>query len=225
MRDDRVLNRTQFWLGLIACLGLAYFAISVLLAMQVYEDYSWTTHFLSDLGKAKSPASAGIFNSALVMTGLMLIPHGSTLAIANSGSDYWIRGFSVLSALGLVFLGLTPWDTHTFLHNVALAVWLVGIFGTIVFYFLLLRAAERSTVVAGMFIGLILFAGGGYVTSPSYDYRVVYQKVLVAACLAWYVHFFAITSTSLIVTMSASHARTERMVTDYLEELTRRHRR
>ena len=223
-RERLMLNRTQFWLGLFACGGLIYFVVSVACSISVFEDYSWTRNFLSDLGQDSSPDSARIFNTALVVVGITLIPHGLTLSVVHGIADYWLRASSAMSAIGIIFLGLTPWDTYTLLHNCALVVWLLGLLGTIVSYAVLLRIAGRSSLLGTLLIVAVLSNGFVYALGGTYSLHVIFQKTTIATCFAWYIHLFVLTSTSIIATASIRRIRDDKLATKYIDVLSRRYR-
>lgn len=149
----------RFWLVLsigLATLGVAHFFLATAVAMTHFPDgYSMEGNFLSDLGRSSMPYSDW-FNFSLIFLGLSVVPLYLTLIIVDPRDSFSMKlaaGFGILSGMGLVGLGMTPFDKFFALHHLALGVWLFPMFYTvIVFYY----GAARSSYVGIGFIGLSL---------------------------------------------------------------------
>ena len=224
MYESWKLNRIQFWLGLVAWIGLVNFVVAVLRAIYMFDEYSWTENFLSDLGRTSAPESARLFNPAVVFLGACLIPHALTLNINQTAGSVWLRVFSVFSALGIICIGMTPYDTHTFLHNCGLILWLTGLGLVVISYFILLKKTRRTSILANFLVLAVLITFVGYLCAGEYSWHVIFQKSLVAACMIWYLHFFLVTSTTLIASLPTRREENEQLATKYMSRLTKQHR-
>ena len=111
---------------------IAQFLYAVPQAMSVYPGgYSITHNFLSDLGcaftssQSDNSASASIFNRSIIVLGFSLIPFFIVLPTELGKSRWVIRYSGVLSAMGLIGIGSTPYDQYFVEHFVALGLWIV----------------------------------------------------------------------------------------------------
>ncbi len=100
-------------------------------------------NFLSDLGR-QSTSHHAVFNGSLIFLGISLIPSFGILWLINTNRMWSMKVtavFGIISAFGLIGLGLTSVDREFVLHHVALAIWLFPMmYMTVTFFF----AASRS---------------------------------------------------------------------------------
>ena len=198
-RDDKlVLNFShaskpvfRFWL--ILSLGLAvigviqYLGASAIAMMHFPEGYSIAGNFLSDLGRSTHDYS-DLYNFSLILLGIGLIPLFLTLTVVDPRDTFAMKlasGFGILSAMGLVGLGLTPFDKFFILHHIALGFWLFPMFYMAILFF---YGASRSTYVgigyltASLLMVVIMLAVLLRADSTGYE---VMQKMIVACGLVW----------------------------------------
>ena len=95
-------------------------------------------NFLSDLGR-QSTSHHAVFNGSLIFLGISLIPSFGILWLINTNRMWSMKVtavFGIISAFGLIGLGLTSVDREFVLHHVALAIWLFPMmYMTVTFFF------------------------------------------------------------------------------------------
>ncbi len=193
MQRNRIIlliDRMNLALGALACMGIAQFGISIFWAIASYDHYSLTENFLSDLGRVRvngvdNTASASVFNRSLVILGLSLIPFFVVIPAVVERFQSGLRISGVISALGVMGLGLTPYDRYGIAHIISLVVWIGA------FLFMAMALAVNvgfrgipSMACAGATFALFMCACG-YVLGGSHVGHVVYQKLLVLAASMW----------------------------------------
>jgi hypothetical membrane protein len=149
----------KFWLSLsvaLAIIGVLHFLGSTAVAMAHFpEGYSFEVNFLSDLGRSSMKYSDW-YNFTLILLGVSLYPLFLTLILVDPRDSLSMKlaaGFGMLSATGLIGLGMTPIDKFFVLHYLALGVWLFPMFYTVItFYY----GAARSSLAGVGFIALSL---------------------------------------------------------------------
>ena len=149
----------KFWLSLsigLATIGVVHFLGCTAVAMAHFPDgYSFDGNFLSDLGRS-SMRYSDWYNFTLILLGLSLYPLFLTLILVDPRDSLSLKlaaGFGMLSATGLIGLGMTPIDRFIVLHYLALGVWLFPMFYTVItFYY----GAARSSLAGVGFIALSL---------------------------------------------------------------------
>ena len=197
------------WGNAVSCFGVAQFLCLSVWAMHWYpggtmEDhqtagYSFYENFLSDLGMTKAwsgqpnPTASLLFNTALVVLGLSIIPfflflpshapdQSETLRIASM--------FGVVSALAVVGIGLSPFDVHPDAHVAALVLWVMSLSSTAVLHFGALWASrECSQILALLSAGLATAICVYMVAAAAGQKAAPVQKYLVLYALVWYVVF------------------------------------
>ncbi len=96
--------------GLLLALGTLFFAVALLYCELSYPNYSYSKNFISDLGLG---GTAGIFNAAAILTGLLLVAVG---ALLSTKKPFGLTGFLLgLSGIGVAGVGLFPettWPLH-----------------------------------------------------------------------------------------------------------------
>ena len=151
----------------ISLLGIAQFIAATAVSMARFPDgYSFSENFLSDLGRA-SIASSSMFNGSLVVLGLSLLPLFGMVTVLDPRRSVSAQATTVLgvvSALGIVGLGLTPIDRQFISHHVALAAWLFPmLYMTVSFFYVVSRSphvgvwflSASLVMVVGMTIVLL----------------------------------------------------------------------
>jgi hypothetical membrane protein len=210
------------WGNAVSCFGVVQFLVLCALAMRSYPGgtmadrqtvgYAFSENFLSDLGMTKSwsgqpnPTASLLFNAAMVVLGLSIIPFFLFLpshAPDQSESLRIAAMLGVVSALALVGIGLTPFDVHPDAHAGALVLWLMSLAGTAVLHFGALWASKTCFPLLAMLsfalalaitFYMVLTAGLGveayFGAGPEVVRRTAtMQKCLVLGALVWYVVF------------------------------------
>ena len=197
------------WGNAVSCFGVAQFLCLTVLAVQFYpggtmEDqkttgYSFYENFLSDLGMTKAwsgrpnPTASLLFNTALVVLGLAIIPF--FLFLPSHAPDQWetlriASVFGVISSLAVVGIGLSPFDAHPDAHVAALVLWVMSLSSAAVLHFGALWASrECSPLLAMLSAGLATAICVYMVTAAAGQKAAPVQKCLVLYALVWYVVF------------------------------------
>lgn len=173
--------------------------------------YRFFDNALSDLGLTRAwsmgpnAVSALVFNSAMVLLGLTVLPF--FLRLADTVPHAPRRGraaawLGAVSALGLIGVGLTPFDRLADGHNLALALWLLSLATLLLLQTSAIwrradypsHAAWPALVLLGVMA--LHLVEGAYLMSCFYIYRerpsgaiwqltVATQKALTLAFLVW----------------------------------------
>ena len=225
-------SKKGFRIWLVMTLGLASLGVlqlliaSLVAALHFPEGYSMEDNFISDLGRSSHEYS-DLFNFSLIFLGLSLFPLFISLIIVDSRDSFSMKlaaGFGVLSATGLVGLGLTPIDKFLISHYLALGLWLFPMFYMlIVFYY----GATRTAYVGIGFLSLSLFTVVLMLVvllrANATGYQVV-QKLIVAFGLVWllYIMAFILQSGRLILkTMKEPDNSIAELEDEYFSEMYR----
>jgi hypothetical membrane protein len=217
--------------GFIAALGILQFLGAVIYTARVYPGgYEITEYFLSDLGRMRTPAGldnsfcARVFNWSVILLGISLLPSFAVMA-AWPVEGQLVPGISgLVSCLGLMGIGATPYDVHLSEHLLALAVWF---FSTLLLVISFFRAADLSrwaSILLGVVTSCIVAAAWKYGAAQQHSDRVVYQKILVATCVGWFVYVLFIICISKVRSLPSHRERQERLAAAYLSKLEREHR-
>lgn len=226
------VNKTQLIFGLVALLGIAQFLYLVPRAMSVYPGgYLISHNFLSDLGCTvtssgrDNSASATIFNRSIILLGILLIPFFTALPTVLENPHWIIRCAGVLSALGLIGVGSTPYDRYFVEHFVALGLWIFPMLVMVV-TFAVSAETDRITSLALLFCTfLVLLAAGAYAFAGYHSGHVIFQKILAILSIFWFCLVFVIVSVSTIQSIPSTRLIAERQARKYLNIIQRDHRR
>lgn len=108
--------------GYVIFVGISQFVLFMLIAEAIYPGYSVSRNYISDLGNPRlepSTPHAVIFNTSIVLLGLLLIAGGALLY--RSGRDLTARALGALvaaSGIGAAGVGLFPEGSPHGLHLV-----------------------------------------------------------------------------------------------------------
>ena len=152
--------------GTLVFIGAAQFMIFMIVAEAVYPNYSVSQNYISDLGNyqlAPSTPHAVIFNSSIIVMGLLLIIGGLLLWSADLRSRL-LSAFVALAGVGAAGVGVFPETSPYHLH---------AVFSLIVFLFASLasypaafyrRGSSPAWAVLGTvgLAALAMFIGGVY---------------------------------------------------------------
>jgi hypothetical membrane protein len=230
-----LISRTHLIVSVIAFLGIVQFLGGVTMAIHRYPvfigtiGYSVSDNFLSDLGCSRTPwgqdnsASAAFFNRSAMILGATLLPFFSILptTIGRLRKVVWISG--TLSALGLIGIGLTPYDLHFTAHNVALGLWIGPMFVLLVGHLIASGLDEqtsfaRTACTIALLCAILAYALGGTRTEV-----VVMQKLTVAVAIVWFSMIGVSVAGTVVQIVSTRRQMIERQAEEYMETLQRGH--
>lgn len=241
------VNRSHFVLSLVAWAGMLQFACCFYWAMSVYgggsqiaprmRGYSLSRNFLSDLGRrvawSGSPnPSCLIFNISIVLLGASLLAFFIRVPDESSASPVSVRFFGVMSAIGVIGIGLTPYDRFLMAHNVALVMWL-GPMVLLLVSFVVTSSIEGRAIPFARPVALtVILSIFGYAVASSHQRTVhqgtvVMQKVTAGFAIIW---FLAIASPvgpvyrMSYLYVSERRRKAERQALKYMTQLERRYR-
>jgi hypothetical membrane protein len=217
--------------SLAGFLGIMQFACVVMVAIHRYpasgirHGYSISKNFLSDLGCSRTPmgednsASATVFNPSAVILGVSLLPFFWVLSttIYQLRRTVWFSG--TLSALGLIGIGLTPYDKHFAAHMVALGFWIGPLFILLIAHFIASVLQGSNSLVRTLLTFLLLAAILAYALAGSYNGYVVMQKLTVAVAVIWFCLIGSNVATTMVRVISDRRRLIEREAEAYMKIL------
>lgn len=238
------------WGNAVCFLGVLQFVGCTALAMLYYPGgtlgdhqtigYSFFANYLSDLGRtaawsgADNGVSAALFNTSIVLLGLSTVPFFLFLPLHapdRAGTLWAAAAFGVLSAFGLIGIGLLPYDTHLAGHMQALFWWLLLFFIAVLLHFLALLQSEQhvevfSLVSLGLTVSIAVYGavsmGAGTVSRIGTGFTAdaaAWQKYVVLGSLAWYVVFSLRMICTVQLTLPERRSTTDRLAKHYLKRL------
>ena len=175
----------QTLIGSLLFVGAAQFAITIIAAQALYDNYSMSASYISDLGMGPTGI---LFNSSVVLFGWLVI-----IAAYFTLSAFRDKLFSLV--LGLAGLGavITGWFTETFhfMHGIAafLAFFFAPVSSFVIFrivkppFAYLSAALGAFTLVAMVLYSLGIFLGLGY---GGIEMLIVYPVTIWATSLGGY---------------------------------------
>lgn len=226
------VNRINLVFGLIAWLGIVQFAISVRYAVSLYaDDYSVAENFLSDLGRTvtfdgtDNSNCANVFNRSVIILGITLLPFFAVMPSVLQRGRFAIRAFGLLSSLGLIGIGLTPYDLYFIPHHAALVLWIGPMLLTVVTLLIcaIVEGISSKMLSAG---SLLLIAGvSAYALAGTYQGYVVFQKVMAVLACVWFCTVFVTISLATIHSIRSRRMMIEKQANQYLKRIQKGHRR
>ncbi|MGI9517996.1 MAG: hypothetical protein ACR2NP_13165, partial [Pirellulaceae bacterium] len=130
----------------------------------------------------------------------------------------------VLSSLGIIGVGLTPYDQFFDLHNIALATWMGPMMLAIIALWMGRWAEERRTFLLSMITIAVIAACVLYVLGLFREGHRIFQKGLVACAMIWFVYVIGMLSFSIVITVSPRKLLAEEQAAEYMQDLDRGHR-
>lgn len=225
------INYFNLIFGVIALSGVVQFAVCVEWSMNHYPGgYHWGEHFISDLGRTRTIVGqdnsliSGMFAQTTLILGLTLMPFMVALPGLFSYGKIPLRVLGVLSSIGLIGIGQTPYDLYVDLHHISLGLWVVPMAAMVLLLPIFLKidaAAPDSLIVLSVILlsATVLYGIVGFRTG-----YVVMQKVVVILSIVWLI------VVAISATIAAKHTPTNRqqLLADqakwYSNRLTRRRR-
>ena len=236
----RRFELTHFLIGVLAWVGIGQFAGCVFVAVRMYPgqaassrvEYQLSQNFLSDLGCTQTATGrnntevAGIFNRSVVALGLAMIPFLLLLPADWEQGRTIMQIAGVSSAVGLIGIGLTPYDRYFIAHHVALGLWLLPLFLIVVAYFVAYLHRGEASPWLGAGTIVLLAAMAGYALAGSHSGYVVFQKVMALCALAWFAAVFARVGVIMVQSLPSRRRRlVEQQARHYLANLSHGYRR
>jgi hypothetical membrane protein len=191
------LNRTPLVLSLAAWFGMLQFLVCLLLSVQLYgagdavKAYRLGSNFLSDLGRtavlsgAPNP-SCLLFNLSVIVLGVTLL---AFFVFVPSGSDAGqavVRVSGMLSSLGLIGIGATPYDRWYVAHCCALALWLGPLLVVVIAYLITSALRETQSAATRWYARGVVLAVLGYCLAGNHGGYVVMQKITAGMATLWF---------------------------------------
>jgi hypothetical membrane protein len=231
------ISRTHLIVSVVAFLGIVQFLGAVTIAVHRYpvgpsgKGYSVFDNFLSDLGCSRTQsgednsASAPVFNGSAMILGATLLPFFSFLptTIGTLRKLVWISGN--LSALGLIGIGLTPYDRHFTAHNVALGLWIGPMFVLLVGHLIASVLDEQISFARTAWTLVLMFAIVAYALAGTHTEYVVMQKLTAGVAIVWFSMVAISVGGTMVRIVSARRQLIERQAESYMETLQHGHRR
>jgi hypothetical membrane protein len=187
------ISRTHFFASMAAFLGLVQFVVALSFAIHFYPGgYSIFDNFISDLGCLRTLAgqnnlaSAEIFNLSVIILGAALIPFFWVLPTTISKLRKTIRLSGTLSALGLIGIGMTPYDKFFVAHHLALGLWIMPMFILLIAHLIASVADEQASAIRTAMTLLLLAAIFLYISAGTRSGYVVMQKLTAAVAIVWF---------------------------------------
>ncbi len=223
---QRQLHKPILFCGLVAIVGIIQFGVAVGGAMNASaQEYRMTSQFLSDLGRSDNPASAPIFNRGVIFLGLTLIPFFLVMPRVLHRLRTTLRVAGVMSACGLIGIGLTPYDRYFAAHQVFLVLWIAPMLLLMVLFFInavLDGFATRWLTISTL---LTVFAVCGYALIGIHQGHVVFQKLVAVLAVGWFALVFLSVLVTTVGSITSRREIVEHQAAKYLRSIERNHRR
>lgn len=228
------VNRSHFLLSVAAWCGMLQFLVGTYWAMEVYPGgYSLGGNFLSDLGRTVSASGAAnpscvLFNVSVVILGTALLGFFVFVPAMIEERKWWIRGPGVLSAAGVVGIGLTPYDKFFGPHIVALVMWLGPMVVLLLAHLATTADTSRSAILTRLVALATILAVFGYACAGFHDGRVFMQKVTAGLAIVWFLAIaspFSPVYRTAFTYISQRRVLAERQALKYMKTLERGYRR
>ena len=221
------LNRSHFLLSVAAWSGMLQFVVCVYCAMRLFDDgYSLGNNFLSDLGRTNS-SSCVLFNVSVVILGAALLGFFAMVPSATNEGQWYVRVPGILSAAGIVGIGLTPYDILFIPHILALVLWLAPMV-VLLFAHVVSSATNNRESSATSWLALAtICAVLGYAIAGSHNGYVFMQKITASLAIVWFLAIASPFSPVYRATMSYVSQRrvlAEKQAMKYLKLLERGYR-
>lgn len=224
---------------LAACLGIVQFLVAVVIAIRCYpgdtggadRGYSMAGNFLSDLGRWQTESgkdnavSAAIFNGSVILLGITLLPFFAILPATLRSLRVLVWFSGSLAAIGLIGIGLTPYDRHFIAHHVFLGLWIGPMLILLVGYLIASEWSGRAAWVLGACTLALVYAVLAYAGAGSHGGHVVMQKVTVAISIVWFalIGVNVAVATVQVVSMSGRRQIAEWQAEEYMKAIQHGH--
>ncbi len=186
--------------------GLVQFAIALPIAMNDYpggtvrdvdtEGYSWNGNWISDVGRRTAwngePNTFGswIFTISIIALGSSLIVFFVASHRSSAELDFGtfvITSCGAIASLGLIGIGLTPYDVFFTAHHVMLFTWIVPMFAVAAAFSYKATQTSFATGLVAITASLLMLAGViFYALSSATDDMARGQKAFVIVSFIWF---------------------------------------
>jgi hypothetical membrane protein len=197
------LDRLAIWAGLLGASIIAAGSVVTALAYtgSKGQPYSPLNHFVSELGELAVSKLAPVFNTALIIGGVLFVVFMIGLAAAGQGRLRWAYGvIGAIAGIGGAFVGVFPMDYLRQHSLAALTFFVLGLVTVLLASIDFLRRPDARfprwlsvlgglTVVAFAAFLVILFGEAGGLAHP--DERVavwpltIFEWLLIVGILLW----------------------------------------
>ena len=243
-RASLEIDRWLICAVLVAIASIIQFAVVAPKAMQHYPGgtvlnsrtlgYSWNENWLSDLGRDRAwngqenHASARMFNGSTIVLGIGMVIF---FFVANRAFEEITalrmvgQCCGVLAGIGLVGIGVTPFDRHEPAHINALLLWVIpmGIYAVIFAIDCWNSGGFGSWVLPSACTALV-FGIAMYALSTATSEVIRMQKLVALLSIAWFLIITARVSMAAFYIISHSKSRSQianEQAVKYLRQLER----
>lgn len=201
--QTKVDCRTMIW-AYVAASGIGQFVACLIYMASCYPDgYSWHKHFISDLGRTvtlngiDNSTNSQLFAVSTLVLGAALLPFLILLPTAFNRGTTLLRALGVMTTLGLVGIGQTPYDAHFFSHHAFLFLWIVPmlLMSLALSIVMVLDGCDNASPI--LMSGVLTAGSIAYACMNSHGGYVVMQKLVVLLSLIW---FYVIARSAVVVT-------------------------
>ena len=162
-------------LHIIGFTGTALILVAVLFPMFIYrgkrtERFSMLNHFISELGEIGVSRAAWIFNTGLLLAGLVMLPYVVGLGIAFASLLGWLGTIAgIIAVLGVAAVGVFPMNNIQSHTTAAITYFRSGL--VMIFFFglaILFQPAGKATIpqAANLLSLLAFLAYAAFLTWP-----------------------------------------------------------
>lgn len=210
-------------LGVVAAIGgLLQFGVGLQKAVITFPGkYSFSRHFLSDLGRSDKP-SAVHFNIALIVLGVCLIVFflNSFRELESEGRTFRLAG--VLSSVGLIGIGLTPLDRMFVWHHVFLVLWILPMIAMIFSIMSITMRVHGRSALTSVVVGVILLCMTGlYISAARTAAAPLVQKLVVIGACVWLCLICSLSVQSAVRQIARIRFGHDRATQSYIRKLER----
>lgn len=225
------IHQPNLWADLLAIGGIAQFLFCVAWAIDNYpEGYSFSEHFLSDLGRVQTAnghdnsSLSQLFSLTVVTLGVTLLPFFVLMPYSLDVGGGWLSCCGLVSAAGIIGIGLTPYDRFFVLHHVALGAWVVSMFVMVIAFNIIAHHVGLNSMLltsgsVALIIVTLLYAGAG-----SHSAYVFMQKIFACFAIVWFAIVIASVSITTVHAIQGRRLIAEKQAVRYLARIQKGHR-
>ena len=202
MPELRTFERRNFVWAIIALLGIAQFIVVIFYVGYNYpEAYKWHRHFISDLGRTvtvkglDNSVNSQLFANSSLALGVSILPFLLVYPALFESGRLLLRILAVMTAVGLIGIGQTPYDVYFIPHHVALVLWVIPMTILAIALPILVFREGYPSLLLIIFSATLFVAAIAYAAIGSHSGYVIMQKIVVLVSLGW----FAILASSVVV--------------------------
>jgi hypothetical protein len=144
--------KTWFWLfGMLGCVVITTAIVATAIVYRGVDGkrYSFFNHYISELGELGVSQRAGLFNTGMIITGLLFIPFTSGLALILGGMWGYLGGLAGLwTGVSCLLVGIYPMNNLTPHSRVATAYFRGGLVTVLIFSIAIFLQARGQEVIS-----------------------------------------------------------------------------